>query len=193
MRRWEVSPLGNFLPPPKHVLYLYFAIYSFILGFFMGAGFHLALKLSSGGRSPWSLFALICLGWKIYPRIGFLSPRPSHNSPLKPCSLETFWKWGFSRRWECCHIQNVFPHVSPILWAFLTLRNPWHYSYCIRRLLVPPSITVWWWSNSLDSLGLMREIYCSFSTRIKGKIGVNFFHLHDFVNFFWNSCLRISF
>ena len=85
-----MSPLGNFLPPPKHVLYLYFAIYSFILGFFMGAGFHLALKLSSGGRSPWSLFALICLGWKIYPRIGFLSPRPSHNSPLKPCSLETF-------------------------------------------------------------------------------------------------------
>ena len=116
MRKWEMSSLGNFIPPPLHVLYIPFAIYSLILGSFRGAGCHLALKFSLGGHSPWSLFAFICLGWQIYPQSGFLDPRPFHNSPLKPYSLETFWDWGFSRRWERCRIQNAFPRgdvVSP--------------------------------------------------------------------------------
>lgn len=37
---------------------------------------------------------------QICPQIGFLGSRPSHNSPLKPCSLETFWERGFNRSWE---------------------------------------------------------------------------------------------
>ena len=56
MRTWEMSSLGNFIPPPFCVLYLSFAIYSLILGFL---GVLVAIWLLN---SPWVGVVLgVCL------------------------------------------------------------------------------------------------------------------------------------
>ena len=71
---------------------------------------------------------------------------PSHNSPSKFHSCCHSWEWSFDKMWEGWHVLDVFPLgivFSLVLYTFLMLWHPQHYSKSHRQIYVPRSMARW--------------------------------------------------